>query len=91
MIAAANEGNECALVNPSDVLKSECFIHPSQPPTRYQTQGLIADEGKVRDLFIRAIVIGDEDGPVQCLELMQQHVSGQGKVGGLAIQEQARA
>ena len=91
MVAAANDCNECALVNPFDALKYECFVHPSEPPTRYQTQGLFADEGEVRDLFKRAIVIGDEDVPVRCLELMQQFVPGQGQVGGRAIQEKARA
>ncbi len=69
MIAAANDCNECAFVNPFDVLKQECFVHPAEPPTRYQPQGLFADEGEIRDLFERAIVIGDENVAVRCLEL----------------------
>src|SRR6058998_2803252 len=84
------EGRESSIVNPFDALEQECFVHPPKPPTRLQTQ-LLADEGEVGELFVRTIVISHEDVPVRCLELMQQCVAGQGNVGGLTIQGNARA
>ena len=90
MIAAANDGNECPLVNPCDVLKHECFVHPSEPSTGHQTQ-MFVDQNEICDLLKWAIVVGDKDVSVPSFELAQQGVARQENVGWRAIQEQARA